>query len=172
MKTLIIIALFTTLTLTGFGQKTNVKELLKDQATRTELFNAIAMDPGLKKEFMATMKKHQGHMSMQQGDEKKMQGKGQMGMKNGDPDASAMMNSPEKKEQMMSKMMEMCKNNPDMRKMMADKMTKNPEMMQSMMKMMKEKGMMDENGCMKKGMMPKGTEMKSKGHQDSKEHKH
>jgi len=96
MKTLIIIALFTTLTLNGFGQTTDVKELLNDQTTRTDIFNTIAMNPELKKEFMATMKKHQGHMSMQQGDEMRMQAKGQMKMKEDSPDASKMMNSPEK----------------------------------------------------------------------------
>ncbi len=170
MKTLIIIALFTTLTLTGFGQNTDAKDLLKDQATRTEIFNAIAMNPELKKEFMATMKMHQGHMSMQKGNEKMMQGKGQMGMKEESPDAS-MMNSPEKREQMMTKMMEMCKTNPDMQKMMADKMTKNPEMMQTMMKMMKEKGMMDKNGCMK--MKPGSMKMgSSDAGTKEMEHKH
>ena len=169
MKTLMIIALFVTLTLSGFSQETNVKDLLNDQAKRTEIFNAIAMNPELKKEFMATMKMHQGHMQMQQGNETMMQGKGQMKMDSKTPDASMMMNSPEKREQIMSKMMEMCKSNPDMQKMMADKMTKNPEMMQTMMKMMKEKGMMDKNGCMK--MEHKNGDMKSAGQENKKEHK-
>ena len=171
MKTLMIIALFTALTLTGFGQNTDVKNLLKDKETRAEIFNTIAMNPELKKEFMATMKMHQGHMSMQKGNETKMKAKGQMEMKEESPDASMMMNSPEKRDQMMTKMMEMCKNNPDMQKMMADKMTKNPEMMQTMMKMMKEKGMMDKNGCMKMkpGSMKMGSSDAGTGKQ---EHKH
>ncbi|MDG2431127.1 hypothetical protein [Flavobacterium sp.] len=136
MKTLVIIlSAIGLLSLSSCNQKSDVKTMLQNSKTRSEIIKTIAENPQFMTEFMANM---QGKgMQMMQGDPKMigamMQGEGmQMMMKD-----STMMHS------MMNGMM------------------KDPKMMQSMMQMMHQGGMMSED-CIKsctKMMGEKGMDM-------------
>ncbi len=170
------------MTFTSFGQEINVKKLLDKAETRSEIFNTIAGNHELMKEFMKVMKGNEHAMMMMNGDQKMMKHEGEMKM-TGDMkmmncddkmemkgehqgmDHSKMMGmmkeNPEMMQKMMGNMMKMCEQDSTMRTKMSEMMAQHPEMMKEMMKRMKDQGMM------KMEKMP----MKSKD-SELKEHKH
>ena len=141
MKTLtIILSMIVLVSLTSCKQETDLKALMNNPESRTEVYNAISQNEAYMTEFMESMHKNQNTMQMMQGNKKimssMMTGEGmQMMMKD-----STMMHS------MMNGMMN------------------DGKMMGSMMKMMHEKGMMSED-CMescKKMMGEKGMDMQGR----------
>lgn len=131
MKTTILIFIAIGLvTLNSCAQKTDVKTILEDSETKTEIFDAIANNRSYMTQFMENMQSNEHAMQMMKGDNKMMgnmmEGQGM---------------------QMMMKDSMMMKN-------MMQSMMKDGKMMGNMMKMMHEKGMMSED-CMEscKNMM-------------------
>lgn len=129
------------------GQDTDVKGLLENHKTRTEIFNAIASDNQLMMDFMrvaeqnehaATMLRSSENRHMEEMDSKEIV----MTEANKEHQMKEMMKNPEMREKMMGSMMEMCEKDSVMRKKMANMITEHPEMMKMCMETMKEKGMM------------------------------
>lgn len=164
----LIIAMITVLGFNTNAQNADVKELLDNKETRTELFNAIASDHQMMMDFIKVAKKNEhGAMMMRDAENPEMKTMGSMQDDNkkqkkmesmqGGNDEQKMMgmmkNNPEMMQKMMGNMMEMCKKDSAMRNKMANMMSENPEMMKMCMQKMKEKGMMNSDGKMmdKKG---------------------
>jgi len=146
MKTLVIIySIIGLITFSSCAQETNVKALLQNKETRTEIIDAIASNHDFMTEFMKNMQGNSHAMQMMQGNKK------MMNMMMGDG---------------MSMMKDSMMGNNMMMNMMKDK-----GMMMNMMKMMHEKGMMSKD-CMQSGMKmmsDKGMDMKKKD-KDSSHH--
>ena len=136
------------------GQNTDVKVLLENQETRTEIFNAIASDHHLMMDFMQVAKGNEhGAMMMRNTENQQKQKmeskKGGMTEMNDEHQMMGMMkDNPEMMQKMMRNMMQMCEKDTAMRSQMANMMTENPEMMKICMQKMKEKGMMHPDGKM------------------------
>ena len=137
MKTIATIFIAVLLfTVNGFSQSSNVKALLDNQETKTEVFNAILNDHQLMSEFMTAMKGNKHATMMMQNNKSEMHGmQEKSGMKasssghkmeHGDM-MGIMKNNPE----MMKNMMEMCMKDSAMRCTMVEMMTEQPEMMKS-----------------------------------------
>ena len=155
MKTItIFITMLTVLVFNVNGQNADVKSLLDNQETRTEIFNAIAEDHQLMMDFMQVAKENEHGAMMMRNTEnhqmKKIESK-ESGMmhKNDEHQMMEMMkDNPEMMQKMMGNMMEMCKKDTVMRNQMINMMTEHPEMMKMCMQKMKEKGTMDPDGKM------------------------
>lgn len=158
MKAITIFILsFTVLALNVNGQSTDVKVLLDNQETRTEIFNAISSDHQLMKDFMAVARENEhGAMVMRNEENSRMKKKeskkgGMMDINNEDQMMEMMKEKPEVRQKMMGEMLEMCEKDSVMRNNMAKMITEHPKMMEMCMQKMKEKGMMrPEEKMMKK----------------------
>lgn len=171
MKTIKIIFVTVLLfTVNAYSQNTSVKALLDKPETRTEVFNAILGDHQLMMEFMTAMKGNDHAMMMMQNSDSQMKGM----KENGSMESSSMnhqmhqgemmgmmKDNPEMIMNMMSSMMDMCKQDSIMSNKMANMMTDHPEMMEVCMKKMNEKGMMGKDGKMKM-MNPAPTKIENK----------
>lgn len=151
MKTItIFMSMLTVLVFNVNGQNTNVKELLDNQETRMEIFNAIANDHQLMMDFMKVAKENEHSAMMMRNAEnhqmKKIESKkSDIVHKNDEHQKKSMMkDNPE----MMENMMEMCEKDSAMCCQMANMMMEHPEMMKMCMQKMKEKGMMNPDGKM------------------------
>ncbi|QHI36576.1 hypothetical protein IMCC3317_19390 [Kordia antarctica] len=151
MRTLVIIfSIIGLITLNSCKQETDVKAMLQNSETRSEVIKTIAENHDFMTEFMENMQGNNHAMQMMQGNKKMMgtmmQGEGmQMMMKD-----SAMMKQMMGNKQMMHSMMN------------------DGKMMEKMMKMMHEKGMMSED-CMEsctKMMGEKGMNMQGMNNMD------
>ena len=144
----ILITTLTIFVLNVNGQNTDVKSLLDNQETRTEIFNAIASDHQLMMDFMKVAKenKHSAMMMSNTDNQqmKKMESEkgGMMEMDSEHQMMNMMKDNPEMMQKMMGNMMQMCEKDTAMRSKMATMMTEHPEMMKMCMQKMKEKGMM------------------------------
>ena len=150
----ILISMLTVLVFNVNGQNTDVKGLLDNQETRTEIFNAIASDHQLMMDFMKVawenehgammMRNAENHqmkkMESKQGDTMEMNSEHQM--------MDMMKDNPEMMQKMMGNMMQMCEKDTAMRSQMVNMMTEHPEMMKMCMQKMMEKGMMNPDGKM------------------------
>jgi len=75
MKTLLlVVSMVGLLTLVSCNKKTDTNALLKDKATRTELFKAMANNPEMMTQFMNTIKDNKEAMQMMQGKHQMMNG--------------------------------------------------------------------------------------------------
>lgn len=171
--------MLTLLAFNSYSQNTDVKGLLDNQKTRTEIFNTIAGDHELMMDFMKVARENEHAMMMMKGNNPRMEKCGKMEMTHeqldsqhehqmmGHGDMIGMMKeNPEMMQKMMGNMMDMCKQDSAMCNKMAAMMTDSPEMMEMCMKKMKEKGMMGPDGKMKM-MQPEG---KSTGKEHSHQH--
>ena len=155
MKTIATIFIAVLLfTVNGFSQSSNVKALLDNQETKTEVFNAILNDHQLMSEFMTAMKGNKHATMMMQNSKSEMHG---MQEKSGMKASSSghkmehgdmMGNNPEMMKNNKSEMHEMhgMKASSSGHKMehgdMMGMMKNNPEMMKNMMEMcMKDSAM-------------------------------
>lgn len=144
----ILMTMLTILVLNVNGQNTDVKGLLDNQKTRTEIFNAIASDHQLMMDFMQVAKENEhGAMMMRNAEnhqKQKMESKkgGMMEMNSEHQMMDMMKDNPEMMQKMMENMMQMCEKDTAMRSKMGNMMTEHPEMMKMCMQKMKEKGMM------------------------------
>ncbi|MEX2427538.1 MAG: hypothetical protein WD577_04750 [Bacteroidales bacterium] len=169
----IFISMLTVLVFNVNGQNTDVKGLLDNQETRTEIFNAISGDHQLMMDFMKVAKENEhGAMMMRNAENhqmKKMGSKkgGMIGMNDEHQMMGMMKDNPEMMQKMMGNMMEMCEKDSAMCSQMANMMTEHPKMMKMCMQKMKEKGMMGADGKMKM-MNPD----KESGKKEKHEHNH
>ncbi len=130
----LIIAMITVLVFNTNAQNTDVKELLDNKETRTELFNAIAGDHQMMMDFIKVAKENEhGAMMMRDAENPEMKTMGSMqdankkqkkmeSMKGGNEQQKMMgmmKNNPEMMQKMMGNMMEMCKKDSAMRNKMA-----------------------------------------------------
>ncbi|RCW39089.1 hypothetical protein [Marinilabilia salmonicolor] len=174
----LIIAMITVLVFNTNAQNTDVKELLDNKETRTELFNAIASDHQMMMDFIKVAKKNEhGAMMMRDAENPEMKKMGSMQGGNDEQKMMGMMkNNPEMMQKMMGNMMEMCKKDSAMRNKMANMMSENPEMMKMCMQKMKEKGMMNSDGKMmdsdRQMMNSDGKMMDKKGKSNQENHNH
>lgn len=165
---MLTISMVLILSLSSFAQSETVDKVLKNQESKTELFNAIQNDHQLMMEFMQNMHGNQHAMMMwkndkmmgQQGKEMNQQHQmmGQEHMMGEDSDypmmdKSSMMNmmhnNPVMMQMMMNNMVDVCATDSVMSHNMVDQMSQHPQMMQ----MMKDQMMMGTPG---KGMMKGG----------------
>ena len=154
------------LSIGSFAQNEPVDKILKNQESKTELFNAIQNDHQLMIEFMQNMHGNEHAMMMWKNDQMmgkdkemnqhQMMGEGHMmgtGSKHQMMDKSNMMemmhNNPEMMRVMMSNMVDVCATDSAMSHNMINQMSQHPQMM----KMMKNQMM----------MKSPGKEMKSSG---------
>ena len=167
--TVIILSILTVFAISGFGQNSNIPELLKKKDTRTEIFNTIMNDHELMTDFIYAMKGNQHAMMMMRennmmGYDEHMGNEGNMGhghqmMEPGhqmmEPgyqrmDHAQMMqmmkDDPAVMEDMMGAMMDMCEQDSTYCNNLAETMTEYPGMMQMGIHRMKEKGMMGPDG--------------------------
>ncbi|MDF1573343.1 MAG: hypothetical protein P1P82_17170 [Bacteroidales bacterium] len=150
----IFISMLTVLVLNVNGQNTDVKGLLDNQDTRTEIFNAIANDHQLMMDFMQVAKKNEHGAMMMRNAENHEMGKmepekgGMMEMNDEHQMMDMMKDNPEMMQKMMGNMMQMCEKDTAMRSQMVNMMTEHPEMMKMCMQKMNEKGMMHPDGKM------------------------
>ena len=144
----ILITILTILVLNVNGQNTDVKGLLDNQKTRTEIFNAIASDHQLMMDFMQVAKENEhGAMMMSNAEnhqKQKMESKkgGMMEMNSEHQMMDMMKDNPEMMQKMMGNMMQMCEKDTAMLSKMGNMMSEHPEMMKMCMQKMKEKGRM------------------------------
>lgn len=132
-KSIILLLVIGVLALNSCNLNPNVNKMLENQATKTEIFNAITNNHYYMMGFIETMQKSEHAMQMMR--ENKM-------MK--DKIMQIMMNDTT----MMTSMM----GNKNMMQKMMQKMMKDSTQMNSMMRMMHQKGMMTEqcmHSCMK-----------------------
>ncbi len=147
-KTALIFSLISLVAFNSFGQSKNVSQLLKNQETRTEIFNTILKDHTLMMDFMQAMKVHKQTMMMKESSQMMENNKG-----GGSSNTMDMMKSnPEMMQKMMSSMMDKCEHDSVMCNKMAEMMSKHPKMMQMCMQKMKAKKMSGNMDHMK--MMP------------------
>lgn len=174
-KLTIIISTLLFLTLSAFSQSAEIKGLLDNQDTRTEIFNAIFNDHQLMTEFIKGTKSNK-HASMMMQNEARQTGemksgntmgesKGNHPMMDSEKMMEMMKNNPEMMHKMMGNMMQMCEKDTAMRSQMTNMMTEHPEMMKMCMQKMQEKGMMGTDGKMKMMDAKKQSEDKEHHHQ-------
>ena len=175
MKTItILISMLTVLVFNVNGQNKDVKGLLDNQETRTEIFNAIAGDHELMMDFMQVAKENEhGAMMMRNAENhqmKKMESKegGMMGMNDEHQMMGMMKENPEMMQKMMGNMMAMCKQDSAIYTKMADMMTDSPEMMEMCMKMMSDKKEMNTNSSSSE----KESEQKAKNNKNRPRYRH
>lgn len=130
----ILISMFTVFVYNVNGQNTDVKGLLDNQETRTEIFNAIAGDHQMMMDFMKVAMENEHGAMIEMNSEHQMM--------------DMIKDNPEMMQKMMGTMMQMSKKDTAMRSQMANMMTEYPEMMKMCMQKMKEKGMMNPDGKM------------------------
>ena len=165
MKTTVfILSMLTVFTICGFGQNSNIPELLNKKDTRTEIFNTIMNDHDLMMDFIDAMKGNQHAMMMMKGNnmmgqDEEMRNEGSMEhgnqmMEHGNQtvDHAQMMqmlkDDPTLMKDMMGVMMERCKQDSTFCSILAETMTECPGMMQMGMHKMKENGLMGPDGEM------------------------
>jgi hypothetical protein len=154
----IILSVIGLLSLTGCIQETDVKAMLQDSETRSEIIKAITENHDFMMELMDNVQGNDHAMQMMQGNKKMMgnmmKGQGmQMMMKDS---------------MMMKNMMQEMMGNMHGRQSMMNGMMKDGKMMGNMMKMMRKKGMMSEDcmqSCMKM-MGDKGMDMMNNNDED------
>ncbi|MGM0551070.1 MAG: hypothetical protein ACQESW_08325 [Bacteroidota bacterium] len=145
MKTLaILISMITVLAFNVNAQNTDVKNLLENQETRAEIFNAIAGDHQMMTDFMKVAKENEYSARMlRNADNPQMEKMGSMQDGNDEQKMMRMMkDNPEMMQKVMGNMMKMCEKDSVMRNKMANMMSEHPEMMKMCRHKMKEKGMM------------------------------
>ncbi len=137
MKTIATIFIAVLLfTVNGYSQTSEVKALLENQKTKTEVFNAILGDHQLMSEFMTAMKGNKHASMMMQNGNSQMQGMKEKNMMEGSASGQKMqhgdmMGMMENNPEMMKNMMEMCMKDSAMRCEMAEMMIQKPEMMKA-----------------------------------------
>lgn len=163
MKTTVfILSMLTVFAISGFGQNSNIPELLKKKDSRTEIFNTIMNDHELMTDFINAMKGNQHAMMMMKGNnmmghDENVRNEGNMGhghqmmmghaqMMDHDQMMQMLKDDPDFMNGMMGAMMDMCKHDSTYCYNFAETMTEYPGMMQMGMHRMKEKGMMGPEG--------------------------
>jgi len=140
-----IIAMITVLAFNVNAQNTDVEKLLKNQETRTDIFNAIASDHQMMMDFMKVAKENEHSARMLHNAENPQMKK--MESRQYDNDEQKMMGmmkaNPEMMHKMMGNMMKMCEKDSVMRSKMADMMSEHPKMMKMCRQKMEEKGRMN-----------------------------
>ena len=139
----ILISMFTVFVYNVNGQNTDVKGLLDNQETRTEIFNTIAGDHQMMMDFMKVAMENEHGAMMEMNSEHQM-----MEMNSEHQMMDMIKDNPEMMQKMMGNMMQMSEKDTAMRSQMANMMTEYPEMMKMCMQKMKEKGMMNPDGKM------------------------
>lgn len=143
MKNLIVLILSFTLFfhLTSCAQQANVEQMMQNEQTREEVYEAILEDDMMMNEFMDHMQQSDRAMGMMRGHQHMM---GSM-MQDEDAFMNRMENNPQFRNHMMNMMM-------NYRPMMQQMMTHmhqqgiiSDECFQSMNQMMEQQGMMEEN---------------------------
>ncbi|MCA1756392.1 MAG: hypothetical protein LC649_02910 [Bacteroidales bacterium] len=150
-----LILMLTVLVFNVNGQGTDIKGLLDNHETRTDIFNAIASDNQLMMDFMKVARENEhGAMMLRSNENRQMEkmDSKEVAMTGMDKEQQMkeMMKNPEMREKMMGDMMEMCEKDSVMRKKMANMITEHPEMMKMCMQTLKEKGEMPDDEKMVK----------------------
>ena len=152
MKTLMVmISMFTLLTMNSFGQTKAINKLLENKDSRQELFNAIQNDHGLMSEFMQNMHGNQHAMMMWNNTQmdkdnangqmhgqhmmhqnESMNGSGHPYMMNRNQMMDLMHNNPQMMQMMMNNMVNVSATDTVMSQHLVNQMMQHPQMMNMM----------------------------------------
>ncbi len=148
--------MMTLFVVSSFAQQQDVRSLLENEQTREEIFNAIANDPEMMREFRQVMAQGD-QMMMQDRRRDREPGRAEAGeqrMMDREQMRTMMHDNPEMMDRMLENMMQMAEEDPRMQQRMAEHMAEHPEVMESLMEHMRENGMMDEEGNMRRSPAP------------------